>query len=152
MCAKAKEDKAAKKAKVKKAPKAPKASKGKPKKRDTGANEYNFFLLHGEVIILAVGVLLFVALVGMGGGLDKFTLTASQINESSTRAEDNIRNSDISPKEFDESIIVFEYDKYSELIKDSVKVTAYETGVRWEQSLFPDKVKRRTSSLFRSST
>ncbi|MBR4750390.1 MAG: hypothetical protein IK077_01365 [Thermoguttaceae bacterium] len=146
MCAKSKEDKEAKKAaaaaaKAEKASK--KGAKAKPKKKaDAGANEYNFFLLHGEIVIIAVGIALFGALVAMGGGLDKFTLTASQINDTSSRAEENIKNSKLTPKEYDESVVIFDYDKYAELIKSGVKVNSYETDTRWEQSLFPDKVKR----------
>ena len=150
MCAKSNEDKEAKKAEKaaakaeKAAAKAAKAkSKPKPKKKqNTGANEYNFFLLHGEKVAIAVAVLIFVGLLAMGSGLEKFTLTAEQINQTSTSAQKNIDDSKITPAEFDSSVVVFDYDKYAELIKSGVKVNAYETPNRWEQSLFPDKNKR----------
>ena len=117
-------------------------SKAKPKNRDAGANEYNFFLLNGEYVAIVVGIALCGAFLGMGSGLTKFTLTADQINQASSRADDNIKNSKITPKQFDESVVVFDYEDYSKLIKSGVKVNAYETPVRWESSLFPDKVKR----------
>ena len=146
MAAKSKEEKEAKKAAAA-AAKAEKASKAKAKakpkkKRDAGANEYNFFLLHGEIIVALVAVVVFGGLVAMGSGLQKFTLTPEQINQSSQRAEQNIKESKVTPVEFDESVVVFDYDKYSKLIKSGVKVNAYETPIRWESSLFPDKVKR----------
>ena len=141
MCAKAKEDKEAKAAK--KAEKAAK-SKSKPKKKpsSSGSDGYNFFLQYGEYLLIAVGVLLFGGLVAMGGGLEKFTLTADQINSSSSRAEETIKNSKVTPKEYDPSVVVYPYEAYSELIKTAVKVNAYDTPVRWEQSLFPDRNKR----------
>ncbi len=141
MCAKAKEDKEAKAAK--KAEKAAK-SKSKPKKKpsSSGGDGYNFFLQYGEYILIAAGVLLFGGLVAMGGGLEKFTLTADQINSSSSRAEETIKNSKVTPKEYDPSVVVYPYEAYSELIKTAVKVNAYDTPVRWEQSLFPDRNKR----------
>lgn len=143
MCAKAKLDKEAKAA-AKAAAKEAKAAKAKakPKKRQSSPNEYNFFVLHGEKLIVAAGVVLFGAFVGMGGGLEKFTLTADQINSSSKKAEETIANSKVTPQEFDESVVVYPYDQYADLIKTAVKVNAYETPVRWEQSLFPDKNKR----------
>ena len=144
MCAKAKEDKeakAAKKAAAKEA-KAAKAPKAKAKKKTAPPSEYNFFLLHGEKVAIAAAILVFGGLVAMGGGLEKFTLTADQINSSSKKAEETIATSKVTPKEFDESVVVYPYDAYAELIKSSVKVNAYETPVRWEQSLFPDKNKR----------
>lgn len=143
MCAKAKIDKEAKAA-AKAAAKEAKAAKtkAKPKKRQSSPSEYNFFVLHGEKLIVAAGVVLFGAFVSMGGGLEKFTLTADQINSSSKKAEETIANSKIAPQEFDESVVVYPYDQYADLIKTAVKVNAYETPVRWEQSLFPDKNKR----------
>ena len=115
MCAKAKEDKEAKAAK--KAEKAAK-SKSKPKKKpsSSGGDGYNFFLQYGEYILIAAGVLLFGGLVAMGGGLEKFTLTADQINSSSSRAEETIKNSKVTPKEYDPSVVVYPYEAYSELI------------------------------------
>ena len=145
MCAKAREDKEAKAAKKAAAKEAKAAkSKAKPKKKSSSSspNEYNFFLMYGQYLLLGVGVVLFGGLVAMGGGLEKFTLTADQINSSSQKAEDNIKNSKVTPKEYDPAVVVYDYDKYAELIKTSVKVNAYETPVRWEQSLFPDKNKR----------
>ena len=68
----------------------------------------------------------------MGGGLEKFTLTADQINSSSKKAEETIANSKVTPQEFDESVVVYPYDQYADLIKTAVKVNAYETPVRWE--------------------
>lgn len=142
MCAKAKEDKEAKAAR-KAAEKEAKA-KAKPKKKNQNAppSEYNFLLLHGEKLLIVIAIAAFGGLVALGGGMDKFTLTADQINQSSQRAEDTIKNSKVTPKEFDESVVVYPYDQYAELIKSAVKVNAYETPVRWEQSLFPDKNKR----------
>ena len=98
MCAKAKLDKEAKAA-AKAAAKEAKAAKAKakPKKRQSSPNEYNFFVLHGEKLIVAAGVVLFGAFVGMGGGLEKFTLTADQINSSSKKAEETIANSKVTP-------------------------------------------------------
>ena len=141
MCAKAKEDKAAKAARKAEAKAA--KSKAKPKKRRSSApSEYNLFLRYGEFMLVAVGVLVFGCLVALGGGLTKFTLTAEQINSSASRAADTIANSTVTPKEFDDAVVVYDYDEYAELIKTAVKVNAYETPVRWEQSLFPDKNKR----------
>ena len=142
MCAKAKEDKEAKAAR-KAAEKEAKA-KAKPKKKSKNAppSEYNFLLLHGEKLLIVLAIAAFGGLVALGGGLEPFKLTADQINQSSQRAEDTIKNSKVTPKQFDESVVVYPYDAYAELIKSAVKVNAYETPVRWEQSLFPDKNKR----------
>ncbi|MBQ9372481.1 MAG: hypothetical protein IJU03_09845 [Thermoguttaceae bacterium] len=143
MCAKSKEDKEAKAA-AKAAAKEEKAkAKAKTKKKNAAPpSEYGPFLLYGQYMLIAVAVVLFVALVALGGGLQKFTLTPEQINSSSQSAEENIKNSKVTPKEFDEAVVVYPYEAYAELIKTSVKVNAYETPVRWEQSLFPDKNKR----------
>ena len=147
MCAKSKEDKEAKKAAAAaaKAEKAAAKAKGKAKpkkKQNAGVNEYNFFVLHGEWLLAAAGIVLAGAFVAMGSGLEKFTLTPNQINDSSSRADENIKNSKVTPKEYDESVVIFDYDKYAELIKSGVKVNEYVTPTRWEQSLFPDKNKR----------
>lgn len=139
----AKKDKEAKAAaKEAKAAKAKSAAKPKKKSGSSAPYDYNFFLKYGQYLLVAVGVILFGALVAMGGGLDKFTLTPDQINASSKKAEDNIANSKLTPKEYDPSVVVYDYDQYADLIKAAVKVNAYETPVRWEQSLFPDKNKR----------
>ncbi len=146
MCAKAKEDKeakAAKKAAAKEEKAAKAKAKAKPKKKaSTGTEDYNFFLLHGEKIGIAVALLVFAGLVASGSGLDKFTLTPEQINSSSSSAETTIKDSKVTPKEYDEGVVVYPFDSYAELIKSNVKVNSYETATRWEQSLFPDKIKR----------
>lgn len=145
MCAKAKEDKQAAAAEKAAAKAAAKAAKAKPKakaKKRSGANEFNFFLLHGEKIGIAVAVLLFGAMIAGGSGLKKFTLTPDQISQSAKRAGETIDTSEVGPKDFDEELVPTDYDDYAKLIKSFVRVNAYETRNRWEQSLFPDKKKR----------
>ncbi|MDO5309989.1 MAG: hypothetical protein Q4G03_10935 [Planctomycetia bacterium] len=151
MCAKAKEDKAAKaerkaREKEEKAQRSAEAKQKKgaksKKKKSSSSSEYGFLLLHGEKVGIAVAVLLFGGLLAMGSGLKPFTITADEISQSASRADETIKNSKVTPKEYDEAVDVFQYDKYAELIKSSVKVNMYETPVRWEQSLFPDKTKR----------
>ncbi len=148
MCAKAKEDKqavAAEKAAAKAAAKAAKAAKAKPKakaKKRSGANEFNFFLLHGEKIGIAAAVLIFGAMVAGGSGLKQFALTPDQISQSAKRAGETIDKSEVKPAEYDEELVPTDYNEYAALIKSFVRVNAYETANRWEQSLFPDKKKR----------
>ncbi len=116
-------------------------AKSKTKKSSSGDN---FLLLHGEKILFVLVIGLFVWMIKDGSGLQKFTLTADQINSSSSSADSKIQQSQVKPVEIDPAVVVYDYSNYSRLIKSALKVTAYETPVRWDQSLFPDRVKRPT--------
>ncbi len=152
MCAKNidKEAKAAEKAAAKAAAQEAKAAKAKTKakakRKNVGANEFNFFLLHGEKIGIAAALGLFGMMIAGGAGLDEFELTPQQIADAATRADTNIKNSEVKPEEYDEALVNYDYNSYAELIKSAVTVNAYETPNRWEQSLFPDKNKRPSVS------
>lgn len=148
MCAKNidKEAKAAAKAAAQEAKAAKAKNKAKAKRKNAGANEFNFFLLHGEKIGIAVAVGIFGTMIAGGAGLEKFELTPDQITDAATRADTNIKNSEVAPAEYDEALVNYDYNAYAELIKSAVTVNAYETPNRWEQSLFPDKNKRPTVS------
>ena len=112
------------------------------KKSKRGGSDENFFLLHGEKILFAVVIVLFAWMIKSGSGLDRFTLTPEEINKSSSSADLNIQQSKVKPAEVDSSVVVYDYGKYSLLIKSALKVNAYETAIRWDQSLFPDRIKR----------
>ena len=112
------------------------------KKSKRGGSDENFFLLHGEKILFAVVIGLFAWMIKSGSGLDRFTLTPEEINKSSSGADLNIQQSKVKPAEVDSSVVVYDYGKYSLLIKNALKVNAYETAIRWDQSLFPDRIKR----------
>ena len=116
-------------------------AKSKTKKSSSGDN---FLLLHGEKILFVLVIGLFVWMIKDGSGLQKFSLTADQINTSSSSADSKIQQSQVKPVEIDPAVVVYDYSNYSRLIKNALKVTAYETPVRWDQSLFPDRVKRPT--------
>lgn len=149
MCAKNidKEAKAAEKAAAKAAAQEAKAAKAKTKakakrKNSGGANEFNFFLLHGEKIGIAAAVGIFGLMLSGGAGLEPFTLTPDQISTAAKSADENIKTSEVTPQEYDEALVNYDYGEYAKLIKSAVTVNAYETPNRWEQSLFPDKNKR----------
>ncbi|MBQ5790638.1 MAG: hypothetical protein IIW01_10140 [Thermoguttaceae bacterium] len=148
MCAKNidKEAKAAEKAAAKAAAQEAKAAKAKTKtkakRKNVGANEFNFFFLHGEKIGIAAAVGIFGMMLAGGAGLEKFTLTPEQINDAAKKAEKHIDESKVTPQEYDEALVNYDYGEYAKLIKSAVTVNAYETPNRWEQSLFPDKNKR----------
>ncbi|MDO5554187.1 MAG: hypothetical protein Q4G68_10540 [Planctomycetia bacterium] len=118
------------------------SAKVKTKSPRTSSQKENIFFLHGEKIILSVVVLLFAWMIIGGSGLSEFKLTADQINSSAKRAEENIRNSKVTPVEVDKGVVVYDYLSYSELIRSAITVNSYETLVRWDQSLFPDRIKR----------
>lgn len=148
MCAKNidKEAKAAEKAAAKAAAQEAKAAKAKTKtkakRKNVGANEFNFFFLHGEKIGIAAAVGIFGMMLAGGAGLEEFTLTPEQITEAANKAEKHIDESEVTPQEYDEALVNYDYGEYAKLIKSAVTVNAYETPNRWEQSLFPDKNKR----------
>lgn len=148
MCAKNidKEAKAAEKAAAKAAAQEAKAAKAKTKtkakRKNVGANEFNFFFLHGEKIGIAAAVGIFGMMLAGGAGLDPFTLTPEQITDAANKAEKHIDESEVTPQEYDEALVNYDYGEYAKLIKSAVTVNAYETPNRWEQSLFPDKNKR----------
>ncbi|MDO4588037.1 MAG: hypothetical protein Q4C95_12210 [Planctomycetia bacterium] len=119
-----------------------KTKKNKAKKKISTVNNDNFLFLHCEKFVVVAVTLVALWMVVGGSGLDKFTLTPDDINQSATRAEENIKNSKVTPQEIDDSVVVYDYSNYSHLIKRAIKVNSYETLVRWDQSLFPDKVKR----------
>ena len=148
MCAKNidKEAKAAEKAAAKAAAQEAKAAKAKTKtkakRKNVGANEFNFFFLHGEKIGIAAAVGIFGMMLAGGAGLEKFELTPEQITDAANKASKHIDESEVTPQEYDEALVNYDYGQYAKLIKSAVTVNAYETPNRWEQSLFPDKNKR----------
>lgn len=117
------------------------SSKAKSKTKKGPGGE-NFLLLHVEKVLFVLIIALFVWMIKDGSGLQKFTLTADQINSSSGSADSKIQQSQVKPVEIDPAVVVYDYSNYSRLIKNALKVTAYETPIRWDQSLFPDRVKR----------
>ncbi|MBR5627380.1 MAG: hypothetical protein IKW74_07155, partial [Thermoguttaceae bacterium] len=116
-------------------------------KRHVPVGEQNLLLLHGEKIGILIVLLIVVWMIAGGSGLSKFTLTPDQINQSTRRAEENIKSDKgenfIKADEYDKDVVVYDYNNYAHLIKTSIKVNAYETIARWDQSLFPDKNKRK---------
>ena len=119
--------------------KAKKESQPKQKKQTSGEN---FLLLHGEKFLFGILVLLAVFLMTRGSGLAPFTLTPDQLRDAATRAENNIRQSKVEPKDVDADLNIYNYLDYASLIKSSLRADAYETDNRWEQSLFPEKILR----------
>ena len=155
MCAKNidKEAKAAEKAAAKAAAQEAKAAKMKTKakakrKNSGGANEFNFFLLHGEKIGIAAALGILGMMLAGGAGFEPFELTPEQISSAAKKADENIKESEVTPQEYDEALVNYDYGEYAKLIKSAVTVNAYETPNRWEQSLFPDKNKRPSVKPF----
>ena len=112
-----------------------------PKQKKQSSGE-NFLLLHGEKFVFGIFVILAVWLMTRGSGLAPFTLTPDQVRDAASRAENNIRQSKVEPKDVDADLNIYNYLDYASLIKSSLRADAYETDNRWEQSLFPEKILR----------
>ena len=121
-----------------------KEKKEKQPKQKKQSSDENFLLLHGEKFLFGIFVILAVWLMTRGSGLAPFTLTPDQVRDAATRAENNIRQSKVEPKDVDADLNVFDYLDYASLIKSSLRADAYDTANRWEQSLFPEKILRPT--------
>ena len=119
-----------------------KAKKEKQPKQKKQSSDQNFLLLHGEKFLFGILVFLAIWLMTRGSGLTPFTLTPEQIRDAATRAENNIRQSKVEPKDVDQDLNIYNYLDYASLIKSSLRADAYETDNRWEQSLFPEKILR----------
>lgn len=117
-------------------------AKAKSKKKTSTHFLDNPMLQHGEKVLFLLVIALAGWMIFSGSSIEKFKLTPEQIDESARRADEHIKESKIKPVEFDTGIVVYDYKDFANLIKTAVKVNAYETPIRWEQSLFPDKVKR----------
>lgn len=117
-------------------------AKSKAKKKTSTQYLDNPLFQHGEKFLFLLVIALVVWMITQGSSMEKFKLTPEQIDESARRATEHIKESKIKPVEFDAGVVVYDYKDFANLIKTAVKVNAYETPIRWEQSLFPDKVKR----------
>lgn len=116
-------------------------AKGKSKKIKKTQGD-NFLLLHGEKFLFAIVVLLVGWLITRGSGLEPFDLTPAEIKEAANKAEDRIKKNELQLKEVDPGLVLYDYSEFSRLIKSVLKPGLYHTATRWDQSLFPDKIKR----------
>ena len=116
-------------------------AKSKKSKKSSSTSD-NFLLLHGEKFVFALVFLLAIWLISRGSGLEKFTMTPEEIKESAAKAEDRIQKNNVPLADVDETLVVYNYSEYSRRVRDSLKAGPYQTLVRWDQSFFPDKIKR----------
>lgn len=117
-------------------------SKEKTKKKPSAASGDNFLVLHGEKFLFVLVLLLTLWLMTKGSGLTPFTLTPDQIHDAVSKAENRIKTNDVPLEEVDKDLNVTNYLGYASLIKSSLKSDYYKTDIRWEQSLFPEKILR----------
>ena len=112
------------------------------KNKRAASSDSNFLALHGEKFVFIVLALLAVWLMTKGSGLAPFILTASDVTNATKKAEDHIKNNKVPLDKVDKDLEIFDYLDYASLIKSSLKPDNYDTGIRWEQSLFPEKILR----------
>ncbi|MDR1483816.1 MAG: hypothetical protein LBT09_03235 [Planctomycetaceae bacterium] len=110
-------------------------------KRGKSFDVKQFFILHGEKF--AVGLLVLFAIFFIYVGVTSYKSLSWQpvdLDEKSkgsrTFIDTNTRTAT------DESVVVFQYDKYAEWIKYGVKLNLYETPTVWLPLLFPERIKR----------
>lgn len=112
------------------------------KKKGGGSSVQDFLSAHFEKFLFVGLVAVAVLMMGKGSGLEKFKLQPSEIKESAGRAKDKIKNNKVAIEDVDTSLKVYDYKAYSDLIKTTLSPDQYRTPIRWEDSLFPEMVKR----------
>jgi len=117
-------------------------SKAKKKVKKANRSGDNFLLLHGEKFVFMAILCCAVMMITKGNGFEKFTLTPEDITESANKADDRIKKNKVAVSDVDEKLVVNDYSAFSRLIKSTLSPGMYYTGTRWEQSLFPEKIKR----------
>ena len=123
-------------------------AKAKPKKKNKIGNQ-GFVVLHGEKLLVAIMVLvaLYIAFSGLTG-YQPLTWQPQELVQAANQADEHIKNANLSAKEFDENLFIVPYDDKATWIKKDINLAAYVTDKKWEPTLFPDKIKRDTPTVF----
>ena len=112
------------------------------KKKGSGSSFQNFLTAHFEKFLF-VGLLAFAAMMAAkGSGLEKFKLLPRDIEDSANRAKQTIQENKVGLDDVDDTLKVYDYKAYSDLIKTALSPDQYRTPIRWEDSLFPEMIKR----------
>jgi len=123
--------------------------KAKPKKGKNKPGQQGFLLLHVEKIVLVILVVvsLYVAYSGLTG-YKRLAWEPQELVNAANQADDHIKTSDVSPREFDDKLFIVPYDVKATWIKKDISQVVYATDKKWEPTLFPDKVKRGIPKIY----
>ncbi|MCL2305390.1 MAG: hypothetical protein FWC43_08615 [Planctomycetaceae bacterium] len=123
-------------------------TKTKPKKKNK-AGIKEFFVYHVEKLVLGgvVIVSLWWAYSGLTGH-KSLPWQPSALEQAADQAKQHIENSGVTPRQFDERLFIIEYDEKATWIKRDISQVAYATDRKWEPTLFPDRIKRDTPTIF----
>ncbi len=114
----------------------------KKKNKGAGFSAQDFLLAHGEKFVFVILIAGAVMMVMKGSGIEKYTTTPDQIQSSAKKAEDHIKGSQVTLEEVDKDLKIYDYSDYARLMKAPINPSFYDTSIRWEQSLFPELIKR----------
>ena len=112
------------------------------KKKGSGSSFQNFLSAHFEKFLFVVLLALAAMMAAKGSGLEKFKLQPHDMEDSAKKAKQKIQENKVGLDDVDNTLKVYDYKAYSDLIKTALSPEQYRTPIRWEDSLFPEMIKR----------
>ena len=109
---------------------------------------FNFFFLHFEKIVMAILILAAGYCCYKTTNLPTLSWEAPALTGDAERAEQHVSQNDVPVTEYLEKMPPIPYTEYTEGIKVPIAAAPYATPLKWEPSVFPERVPRGPVRVF----